>query len=377
MKKILIILAAFLMFQSTCLAQTGITFLYINGSNNNDLKMKNWYENGVKKLHPHLKKEFEVNDLSKKYFLKNNEYFIQENPAIFFWGDKSHRDLTFVEKDLEISKTFSPWLAYQVRFALTRFLHDAIWVQKYHNMLPVLEDLHVMIKDETQKGHSVVLYGYSAGSFITYEYMLTRLPFIDAVDFFNNVDITPAQRDFVAKRPMKKTCMRALAQDLAVFSATGHIVPNKNDELFKEKYMNLNNLTDSLCTPDKALKGVVNFASPLVLFYSDISDPKFEITYYNKLLIEYLIEQDMFWLTVNYREDPLGFPCGRNLSVEELEAIASLDIEPHAGFIYDKSNTKGRRGVFSAHTSYWSTGRVFSKAVVSAYIEGYTNKKKK
>ncbi|HNW25997.1 MAG TPA: hypothetical protein PLG15_01560 [Candidatus Gastranaerophilaceae bacterium] len=377
MKKILIFLAAFLMFQTACFAQTGITFLYINGSNNNDAKMKNWYERGVKKLHPHMKREFESNKLTQEYFLKNGEYFIEQQPAIFFWGDKSHRDLAFVESDLNISKTFSPWIAYQIRFALTRFLHDAIWVQKYHNMLPVVEDLHKMVVSENEKGNKVVLYGYSAGSFVTYEYMLTRLPFIETVDFFNNVDVTPAQREFVAKHPMKNTCMRALGEDLAVFSAAGHIVPNKNDSLFKEKYMNLNNLTDQVCTPDNSLKGVVNFASPLVLFYSDISDPNYQITYYNRLLLEYLIENDMFWLTVNYREDPLGFPCGRNLSIEEMEEIAKLDIEPHAGFVYDKSNTRGTRGVFMAHTSYWSTGKVFSKAVVNAYVNGYTNRKKK
>lgn len=371
MKKIILTLALFLFLQVTCLAQTGITFLYINGSNNNDEKMKNWYENGVKKLHPYLKREFENEPLSQKYFLKDGKYFINKEPDIFFWGDKSHEDLGFVERNLAISKSFSTWSAYQIRYALTKFLHDAIWVQKYHNMIPILEDLHAMVKAEAQKGNKVVLYGYSAGSFITYQYLLIKSPYINVVDFFNNVKASKEERDFVSKHPMKNTCMDALGQELAVFSAVGHIVPNDDEATFKKDYMHLDNLTDQLCVPNNAVKGIVNFASPLVLFYSDLSDPNFDLTYYNRLLFKYIIENDMFWITVNYRADPLGFPGGRNLTIKEMEQAAGIDIEPHAGFMYDQSDTWGRNSALATHTSYWSTRQIFSKAVVRAFVNGY------
>lgn len=372
MKKILLVLFLFVSLQSNCLAQTGLTFVYINGSNNNDIKMKNWYENGVKKLHPCLKKEFETSKLSQKYFLRKGEYYINQAPAIFFWGDKSYKDLSFVEEGLSMSKGFSPWLAFQVRSMITHYLHDAIWIQKYPHMLPVLDDLHQMIKFQAQKGNEVVLYGYSAGSFITYEYLLTREPYINVVDFFNNVKVPQADREYVAQHPMRDTCMRALGEDLAVFSAAGHIVPNDDEETFKKDYMHLDELTDKYCAPRHSIKGIVNFASPLVLFYSDLSDPNYDLTYYNRLLFKYIIENDMFWLTVNYREDPLGFPGGKNLSIEEIENIAKLNIEPHRGFIYDQSNTKGLSMVFTAHTSYWSTRNRFSKAVVKAFVDGYS-----
>lgn len=372
MKKFFLTLFLFLILQSNCFAQTGVTFLYINGSNNNDEKMKNWYETGVRKFHPYLKKEFETEPLSQKYFLKDGKYFINNDPSIFFWGDKSHYDLSFVEKNLAISKSFSTWSAYQIRYALTKFLHDAIWVQKYHNMSPILDDLHKMVKTEAKKGNKVVLYGYSAGSFITYEYLQTRLPYINVVDFFNKVGISDEEKSFVYKNPMKNTCMAALGDSkLAVISAAGHIVPNVNPELFKKYYMNLNESTDSVCVPDHAVRGIVNFASPLVLFYSDLSDPSFEITYYNRLLFKYIIENDMFWITVNYRADPLGFPGGKNLTIEEMEKAANVDIEPHAGFIYDQSDTWGRNSALATHTSYWSTRQIFSRAVVRAYINGY------
>lgn len=371
MKKIFLIIVVFFILQTNCFAKTGITFLYINGSNNNNEKMKNWYENGVKRLHPYLKKEFETDPLAIKYFLKDDKYFVNNNPIIFFWGDKSHDDLSFVEKNLAISKGFSSWLAYQIRYSLTHFLHDAIWVQKYHNMLPILDDLHTMVKNEAKKGNKVVLYGYSAGSFITYNYLLIKAPYINVIDFFSKVNISKKDMDFVASHPMKNTCMAALGEELAVFSAAGHIVPNDDEASFKNDYMNLDNLTDELCIPNNAVKGIVNFASPLVLFYSDLSDPSFQLTYYNSLLFKYIIENDMFWLTVNYRNDPLGFPGGRNLTIEEIENAANINIEPHSGFMYDQSDTWSRNSAIATHTSYWATRRIFSKAVVRAYINGY------
>lgn len=372
MKKIILALFVLIVVQLNCFAQTGVTFLYLNGSNNNDLKMKNWYETGVRRLHPYMKNAFEDNIYSQKYFLKNGQYYISKEPAIFYWGDRSHDDLSFVEKNLAISKSFSTWCAYQIRYYLTCFLHDAIWVQKYHNMVPILGDLHKMIKAEAKKGNKVVLYGYSAGSFITYEYLQTRLPYINVSDFFNKVGISEDQRDFVLKHPMKNTCMAAIGDSkLAIFSATGHIVPNVDPDLFKKSYMGLNESTDNVCVPDNAVKGIVNFASPLVLFYSDLSDPNFELTYYNRLLFKYIIENDMFWITVNYRSDPLGFPGGKNLTIEEMESAANIDIEPHAGFIYDQSDTWGRNSALATHTSYWATRRIFSKAVVRAFVNGY------
>ena len=373
MKRFFLLVIVLLLSCNCSYSAEGLSFIYINGSNNNDEKMKNWYENGVKKLHPYMKKEFEKNPLSQKYFLRNGQYSINEKPGIFYWGDKSHDDLSFVEKNLAMTKSFSSWSAYQIRLALTKFLHDAIWVQKYHNMSPVLIDLHKMVKSEAQKGNKVVLYGYSAGSFVTYEYLQTRLPFLNVADFFTKSGVTEEAKAFIAKNPMKDTCMAAIGNaNLAIFSAAGHIVvPKVSFELFKNNYMFLNSSTDSVCAPVNSIRGIVNFGSPLVLFYSDLSDPSFEITYYNSLLFEYIIEHDMFWLTVNYRADPLGFPGGKNLTIDEMESATNLDIEPHLGFIYDQSNTWGRNSALATHTSYWSTRKIFSKAVVNAYVNGY------
>ena len=46
MKKILGIVLGLFLLQNICFANT--SFLYINGSNNNDEKSRNWFETGIK-----------------------------------------------------------------------------------------------------------------------------------------------------------------------------------------------------------------------------------------------------------------------------------------------------------------------------------------
>ncbi len=79
----------------------------------------------------------------------------------------------------------------------------------------------------------------------------------------------------------------------------------------------------------------------------------------------------MFWLTVNYSDDPLGYPATKNISYKDLKDKIDIDIIPDEGFLYSKSDIKSRRTFIGAHTSYWATGKKFSKAVADAYEEGY------
>ena len=373
MKKILGIILGLIILQNICFAQENVSFVYINGSNNNDVKMRNWYINGVNKLHPVMKKKFEKNKEIKKVFLNKPQYKINQEPVIFFWGDKSKRDLEFVQEQLDITKALSPTIAYKVRSMLTAYLHDAIWVQKSHNMLPILDDLNETVKQEAEKGNKVVLYGYSAGTFITYEYMFNKLPYINPDNLFNTIKVSEEVRDFVKTHPVENTCISALSKaNIGVVSDSGHLVlKNFDDNTIEQNYLNLQQATKTACAPAEALKGVVNFASPLVLFYSDLADPNYELTYYNKLMLKYVIENGLFFITVNYREDPLGFPSTKNLTIAEMEKLANIKIENPTGFVYDNSSVWSKRSVLFAHTSYWSGKRTFSNAVVKAFSNGY------
>lgn len=359
--------------QNVCFAQSNVSFVYINGSNNNDAKMRNWYVNGVEKLHPVMKKKFEKNKEIKKVFLNKTQYNINEKPVIFFWGDKSKRDLEFVQEQLDITKAFSPTIAYKVRSMLTAYLHDAIWVQKSHNMLPILDDLNETVKQEAAKGNKVVLYGYSAGTFITYEYMFNKLPYINPENLFNTINVSEEVRSFVKTHPIENTCISALSKaNIGMVSDSGHLIlKNFDDNSIEQNYLNLQEATKTACAPKDTFKGVVNFASPLVLFYSDLADSDYELTYYNRLMLKYIIENGLFFITVNYREDPLGFPSSKNLTIAEVEKLADIKIENPTGFVYDNSSVWSKRSVLFAHTSYWSAKRTFANAVVKAFSNGY------
>ena len=372
MKKILGIILGLLLLQNVCLAQTGVSFVYINGSNNNDEKMSNWYVEGVQKLHPVLKKKFEKSKDIKEVFLNTEDYTINEEPVIFFWGDKSKNDLEFVQQQLDLSKAFSPTIAYKVRSMLAAYLHDAIWVQKQHNMLPILDDLNETVKAESEKGNKVILYGYSAGTFVTYEYMFNKLPYINLDGLADTLGFSDSIKQFIKEHPIENTCISALPKaKIGIVSENGNLLFRPAETISEENYLALKDATENYCVPDDTLKGVVNFASPLVLFYSDLANPDYELNYYNKLMLKYILEKGLFFLTVNYREDPLGFPSSRNLTIDEIKKLADIEINNPKGFIYDNSSVWSKRSVLFAHTSYWSSRETFAKAVVKAFTNGY------
>lgn len=372
MKKILSILFILLAFQLNAFAQNSISFVYINGSNNNDEKSQNWFLDGIQKLHPVMKKQFEENERTAELFLKNGEYKINEEPVIFFWGDKSQSNLEFVKEQLDISKALGPTLAYEVREILTACLHDAIWVQKKHNMNKVLEDLNTLVKSEYNKGNSLVLYGYSAGSFVTYEYLFNRLPYLNLNNLFESQNVKPDIKEYVKTHPKNNTCIAALQTgQIGIVSEDGKLMFDPDEKIFKEHYDKLDQATEQACMPENAVKGIVNFASPLVLFYSDLADPEYELTYYNKLMLKYILEKGLFWITVNYREDPLGFPTSRNLTIDEITRIANLEVNNPGGFVFDNSSIWSKRSFLFAHTSYWSTRKTLAKAIVKTYLYGY------
>ncbi len=349
-----------------------IRFVYINGSNNNDPKMKKWFFDGIKKTHPDMLKSFNESVFIKEKFLKRGQYSIYPHPEAFFWGDKSSTEIQVLNSNLKFTQFISPRFAQTVRTLLAHYLHDAIWVSHYRNMHPVLDDLHAQIMRDYASGSPVVLFGYSAGAFVAYEYMFNKLPYVDSYDYFLNTNLSDNFKNFVKNNKSQNTCIDALIESkLAVYSADGRLIPNVNENDSKKIYLNLDSYTNKMCTPDGALKGIVNFASPLVLFYSDISNPAYPLTYYNKLLYKYILENDMFWLTVNYADDPLGYPTTRNVSYNDLKNLLDIPITPNNGFLYSKSDIKSRRTFIGAHTSYWATSDKFSKAVVQAYEEGY------
>ncbi len=355
-------------------SQENLSFIYINGSNNNNLKMKNWYMNGVKKLHPILKKYFEKNTDAQAYFNKNGKIKINDEPIIFFWGYKSSRDIDYVKKQIKLTKRFSALGSYFAKIFLTENFHDAIWIQKPNNMQPVIEELNIIVKQEAEKGNDVVLYGYSAGAFVAYEYMFNKLRYINPEEFFTQINADEDIIQFIKTHPNKNTCLSALSKqyaDIGSIDYTNKFILNENKIKLKKNLLNLDEMTEKACIPERKLKGVVYFANAMPLFYSDLFDDNFDLNIYNSLLIRHILENGMFMLTVNFREDPLGFSLSKNLTIKEIEQHLNMKINNPSGIIYNNSDVWAFRLFIIAHQCYWSAAKTFAKAVIKSLVEGY------
>ena len=386
MKK-LFLLFALLLFGLSCTSSVeaiqepvGVSFIYINGSNNLSYKNRDKFRiafiEDVKKLHPQIKKRFEKDELIKEHFLKNGEYVINPEPITFYWGDRSLKVIETIDKDLASAAKYSPKIAHQARSIFAHCLHDAVWVQKQKNMMAVLDDLHKVVKAEQEKGNKVVLLGYSAGSFVTYQYYMTKGDTIRPNELtFNNYD--SEVREFIASTPVRPTCFDALVEaDLIKYNLeTGKYSPNKNMDVFKKNYANLDSYTEKACFTGGTVKGVVGFASPMRLFYSDFVDSTTSISNLSKLMAKSIIENDVFYLTVNYSNDPFGFSNSENFTLKNLQENNYIPATKRItkGFIYNKSNNYVPRTFVTAHLAYWDTPKRFSKAIVKAFNEGFPN----
>ena len=387
MKKVFTILFALILFfaditTSNAMEETtGVTFIYINGSNNlaykNRLKFKVAFVEDVKKLHPQIKKRFEEDELIREHFLKKGRFTINEEPLTFYWGDRSLNIVESLDRDLKASSKYSPKIAHQARSIFAHCLHDAVWVQKPQNMTSVINDLHKIVKAETDKGNKVVLLGYSAGSFVTYQYYLNKSTSIYAPDVTKGKYDKDVE-DFISNTPVLPTCFDALTEAhlIKYNPETGKYIPNPDLEVFKRNYKNLDNVTQTACFANGTVKGVVGFASPARLFYSDFMDSKTSINYISRLMSKSIVENDVFYLTVNYSNDPFGFSNSENFTYKNLQNNNDgiiYNSKFGQGFIYNKSNNYVPRTFVTAHLAYWDTPKRFAKTIVKAYNEGYSN----
>lgn len=373
MRKFLLFILLFASLTNTCYAQGKINFIYINGSNTNDEKQKNWFFSGVEKFHPIFVKKILGDDFMSKNLAQEGKYTISNEPNYLFWGDLTKYEIERLNKDINILKRTSPRLAQFTRRFISMCFHDAIWISKFPNMMPVLDMLQEQILEADKNGDKVVLMGYSAGTFVTYQYFLTKLPVIEIKKIVEQLNVTGKQDEFDKSTKCKNTCLDALFRaDILTYNLTGGLVANPNDNLLKQGLANIDNYTDKYCAPKGTIKGVVNYASPIALFYSDLADPKYKTEQISTLAYKYLIENNTFFLNVNYADDPLGIPVSKNLTFEETKNITNLPIAKGGGFYYDKSDIASPRPFFLAHTSYWATAKKFSDTIIKAYNEGYS-----
>ena len=72
----------------------------------------------------------------------------------------------------------------------------------------------------------------------------------------------------------------------------------------------------------------------------------------NDLLIKYIVENNMFFLTVNYKDDPFGVKALKKL---EYSTFRTQNVKNGSGFIYEYNNFKSYKTFLKAHNAYWTS----------------------
>lgn len=365
-----IIFILFFISANAAFAFNEVSFIYLNGSNTNSEKSKEDFIKGVHKLHEQIIYRFEADPFIKNGFLKNRT--IKREPIDFYWGDMSKTEIEVLDEDFNFLKKLSPKPAGQVRKFIAMCLHDAIWVSKPENMYPLVQKLHKVVMEEYKSGNPAIFMGYSAGTFIAHQYLLIKSPIVNLLEVIPNSEEYKEYREYVSKKDIKNTCTDAIFSSAIATYGIGKVFVFEDDiESFKKKVDGLNEVTTELCAPKEAIIGGINFASPYVLFYSELFDKNRPLSKLTSMEYKYIVENNIFWLTVNYADDPLGFPVSRNAKIDEVEKITQQKITPMGGFVYDKSDKKSGRTFIMAHLSYFSTAKKYARILTSAIKEGY------
>ena len=348
-----------------------IDIIYIHGA----YETKDAFDESVNNVHSDMVKQFQSDPLIYNKLLKNGEKKIGDEPLIFFWADKTTECLKVIDRALEYARSFSSKIAQFGRETLSHTLHDAIWISKSSNSKDLLNNLNELVKSEYAKGHETILYGYSAGSLLSVQYMTNRLPVININEILkDNSAYTGASLDNIVKNHyFAPTCLDALKESKLVFYTDDNkFVANPDAEYINNTISKLNDYTKNYCAPEGAVRGFVVFGAPLTTFDTSVSLRGTPENTLSQLAMKYLVENDMFFLTVNYANDFIGMPLPVIPTFDSLKNTEILkDLKDGGGFIYDDSKVKNHTLFFSAHLAYWSRGKKFAKSIVEAYNAGY------
>lgn len=361
-----------LFFPNKSFALDEISFIYLNGSNTNTIESKEEFLKGVDYLHREIIEQFSNDELIKTKWLDNGNLTINKKAIPFYWGDFSKNEIEIMNEEFDFLKAISPKPANYVRKFIAMCLHDAIWVSKTENMHPIIQKLHYFVMEEYSKGNKIVMSGYSAGTFIVQQYLAFKAPVINLKEAILKSSLPDEFKTYISYRNYENTCTDAIFKSkLVTYDIENDFVFENDLESFSKKIDSIDSYTKMYCAPKDAIIGGINYASPYALFYSDMYDKSYKLSELMAYTYKFIVENNIFWITVNYSDDPLGFPVSKNVTFNEVEKTTNLEIQPNGGFIFDKSNKSSRRTFLLAHLSYYKTAKRYAKILVEAINEGY------
>jgi len=368
MKKILLTMCVLLAFSCSTYAKTPINFLYIHGSDQGPVEE---FQEWIDRMQPDMKTNLSENELFQEKVLK--DAYIKDEPEMVFWADRTKIGRSVVAQGLSISQKLTSCFSNAVRSFVAYMLHDVVWLQKYSNMKPILEDVNKTVISNSKKGEATILVGYSAGTLITYQYMLNKSRFLKPAVFMKKhqkeLQLPDVYIEAANKYADMPTCIDAIVDSkIAFMNADGGLMANPNIEQRKMGVRKLKAQTELSCAPENAVLGIINFGSPLVVFYSDVANSESQLQYFTRKLEQELIESDQFFLTVNYKKDPIAVPIS-NVTYAGVKKVNS-DVQNGGGFTYH-ALVSGGKNIAAAHLKYWDNTNSYTKLVAKSYEEGY------
>ena len=184
-----------------------IDFVYIHGTNRNTPDSQQFFNESVAKLHPYIKSSLEKEPLFQAHALEHGQYEISPKTINFFWGDASQVAIESLRRSVYSSPLIHGWLhlAERARAKLDFTLHDAVWLEKESSKKEVLHNLFDALMNKNR--HPVVLMGHSAGSLLTYNLLIYRLPYLDIQDFGRELHADPKVLDKIKDQGHVTTCL--------------------------------------------------------------------------------------------------------------------------------------------------------------------------
>ena len=349
-----------------------ISIIYIHGANATEES----FSGVVKAVHYHMVKQIQNDPLMYDRVLALGQKKINKEPIIFYWANKRENNLKSIEKALDYVKNVGSKIAQFGRKKLSHSLHDLIWISKPSNNTPLVNALNEKVKIEAKKGNEVILYGYSAGSLLVIEYLNRKMPIIN-INKIRRTDedsyISKNFVDIVQKYEFQPTCIDALKTSKILFyTHNNEFVSNPDIAYLSKTIPQLDEYTKNYCAPQNTVKGFVLFGTPLTIFESSSQQQGSKSNVLSKLALRHIIENNIFFLVLNYENDFIGMPLSVKPQFKNLKKLKFMkNVKQNGGFIYDGSGEKCGVNVISAHNAYWSNGKRFAKSIVKIYNTGY------
>jgi len=375
MKRALFFLAALCIFCNTIVfaGETPINVIYIHGANQDRTGGAKGFEESASKMHKDLIKNFNKSQFIKDSLLK--DAYINEKAQTLYWADRLKVNKDYIEDSLAKAKKTSTAVHQYARILIGEQVHDAVWLQKNKNMVPIIRELHKKVMANYAKGEKTILVGFSAGSFVTVDYMLVKSRILNIPEMLTHSKgkwgITDKDVELAKKYVQNNACMASAINSKFLYVDDFENIYLNSDSAQRENAIkNIDKESNLSCAPDDAILGVINFGSPYVVFYSEVSDENSLQHYVARKTIRKIVENNKFYLTVNYSQDPIAMPLP-DYTFEQLTQGKYLnDIKNGNGFMYD-TIVRGGSYSLNPHFNYWNTTNKYTKAVAKSYEKGY------